>query len=53
MGHNIVLKMNFKQENEDPREKPYHLTQSTWKSILSNSNIIPMNQRNYNWANYL
>jgi len=43
------IKMNFKQENENPREKPYHLTQSTWKSILSNSNIIPMNQRNYNW----
>lgn len=31
------------------RTKPYSFTQSTWKSILSCSNIIPMNQRNYNW----
>ena len=31
------------------RTKPYSFTQSTWKSVLSCSNIIPMNQRNYDW----
>ena len=31
------------------RSKPYHTTQTTWKSILGNTNIIPMNQRNYAW----
>ena len=31
------------------RSKPYHTTQTTWKTILGNTNIIPMNQRNYDW----
>ena len=33
------------------RSKPYHTTQTTWKTILGNTNIIPMNQRNYDWDN--
>ena len=33
------------------RIKPYHTTQTYWKSILSNLNMIPMNQRNYDWDN--
>jgi uncharacterized protein with ParB-like and HNH nuclease domain len=33
------------------RIKPYHTTQNYWKSILSNLNMIPMNQRNYDWDN--
>ena len=31
------------------RIRPYHTTQTNWKSILSNLNMIPMNQRNYDW----
>jgi hypothetical protein len=37
--------------SERARIKPYHTTQTYWKSILSNLNIIPMNQRNYDWDN--
>ena len=33
------------------RIKPYHTTQTYWKSILSNLNMIPMNNRNYDWDN--
>lgn len=35
--------------NNNPRIKPYHISQHYWKTILSNPNIIPMNQRNYDW----
>ena len=31
------------------RVKPYHTNQLTWRSVLSTINIIPMNQRNYDW----
>ena len=32
-----------------PRTKPYHTTQANWKQILSNTNIIPIDQ--YIWDN--
>ena len=31
------------------REKPYHTNQVTYRTILPNRNIIPMNNRNYDW----
>lgn len=31
------------------RIKPYHTVQTTWKSIVSTLNMIPMNQRHYDW----
>ncbi len=35
---------------KEARIMPYHSTQTTWKTILDNINIIPMNQRNYEWS---
>lgn len=31
------------------RIKPYHTVQTTWKNIVSSLNMIPMNQRHYDW----
>lgn len=31
------------------RIKPYQSSQHTWQTILANTNIIPMNQRKYEW----
>jgi uncharacterized protein with ParB-like and HNH nuclease domain len=40
---------NEKCNVQTTRSKPYHTTQTTWKTIFGNTNIIPMNQRNYDW----
>jgi len=32
------------------RKKPYSSNSATWKVILGNINIIPMNQRQYAWS---
>jgi len=31
------------------RIKPYHTKQTSWREIVSNLNMIPMNQRHYDW----